>query len=116
MAEFQEVMRQLGRICASNYGDCDVCDLRPLCPSRTFLDKYEALGCAERLEKMVMAWAAEHSEPVYPTWGEWLESAHIVNPDPDAVCNQHLLKAWYYDSYIPADIAQKLGIEPKEEK
>lgn len=65
MAEFQEVMRQLGRICASNFGECDICDLRPFCPSKTFLDKYAKSGRAERLEEMVMEWAAEHPVPGY---------------------------------------------------
>lgn len=80
--------------------------------------KYESMGMYDfdydKMEQEALQWEADHPEPVYPTWGEWLESAHIVNPDPDAVCSQHLLKAWYYDCYIPADIAQKLGIEPKE--
>lgn len=54
------------------------------------------------VERKVTAWAAEHPEPVYPTWYEFLVERYH--------------KAWEAigcDS-IPADIAEKLGIEPKE--
>ncbi len=113
MSEFSEVVKQLGRICASNFGECDICNLRPFCPTRTFLDKYAKSGRAERLEEMVMKWAAEHPQPVFPTWGEWLNEQGVVIKiidngaliyEPDAKTQQP----------IPADIAQKLGIEPKE--
>ena len=72
-----------------------------------FSDDYIA-----NIEKEVMAWAAEHPAPVYPTWGEWLMSIGVINgvhPHGaiDALGN---LK-----QPIPADIAQKLGIEPKED-
>ena len=77
------------------------------CPLEMFSDDYIA-----NIEKEVMAWAAEHPAPVYPTWGEWLMSIGVINgvhPHGaiDALGN---LK-----QPIPADIAQKLGIEPKEE-
>ena len=55
---------------------------------------------------------AEHPEPVYPTWGEWLEdmmcdlSAPIETPQS--------VNVWMYQTPIPADIAVKLGIKPKE--
>ena len=102
MAEFQEVMRQLGRICASNFGECDICDFCPYCPSKTFLDKYEKSRRVEQLEKMVLKWAEEHPEPVYPSWYEYLTNMYPAT--------WNMIK----DKPIPADIAQKLGIEPKE--
>ena len=131
MAEFQEVMRQLGRICASNFGECDICDLRPFCPSKTFLDKYVKSGRTERLEEMVLSWAAEHPEPVYPTWGEWLEQQGICFSrltNYSRVDGVSIPKVFNYqiegktaficgdkvNEPISADIAQKLGIEPKE--
>ena len=121
MAEFSEIIKQLGRICESNFGECDICDLRPFCPSRTFLDKYAKSGRAERLEKMVMKWAAEHPEPVYPLWGEWLISIGAARREPTGIpfqiANGDIIDPPYkiavnlYDP-IPAEIAQKLGIEP----
>ena len=99
MAEFSEVMKQLNRICTKS--DCTNCPM-------------ESMGCcgnigfhcsnpikAERIEKIVMQWAAEHPEPKYPSWEEYLCSIGF----------------WSYNSLskpIPADIAKRLGIEPKE--
>ena len=51
-------------------------------------------------EKRVMSWAAEHPV-VYPTWENWLTTLGVQSFN-------ELSKP------IPADIAQKLGIEPKE--
>lgn len=71
---------------------------------------------SQKMEELVMSWAAEHPEPVYPTWYEWLEDVGIV----------YKVKSEYSQIYdivlstpklfepIPADTAQKLGIEPKE--
>ena len=112
MAEFQEVMRQLNRMC-SHYPNCGDND----CP---LFDKCGNVGSyssnAKRamwIEKIVMSWAAKHPEPVYPTWYAWLANMGVVPAElpPDQavmVTDIGLLKK------IPADIAQKLGIEPKE--
>lgn len=54
-------------------------------------------------------WAAEHPEPVYPTWFEYLYA--ISNPDYFDLTE---LYTWMRHTPIPADIAQKLEIEPKE--
>ena len=70
------------------------------------------------VEKNVTAWAAEHPEPRYPTFGEWLEKQGIVklvNSDryeEDGRKVYMLLES--VENQIPADIAEKLGIEPKE--
>ena len=57
-----------------------------------------------------MAKFQEVMEPVYPTWFEfvWCQLAHRV-PQSDGD-----LVAWMDNNHIPADIAQKLGLEPKE--
>lgn len=111
MAEFQEVMRQITRYCNSQNG-CASCKLSKItddhCPSDLFADDNGA-----NIENEVMSWAAEHPEPVYPSWYAWLANMGIVPIElpPDQalmVTDIGLLKK------IPADIAQKLGIEPKE--
>jgi hypothetical protein len=51
----------------------------------------------QEAETIITTWVAEHTEPVYPSWWEWLAAGGLDPDDP-----------------IPADIAQKLGIEPKE--
>jgi hypothetical protein len=70
----------------------------------------------EDAAEAIAQWAAEHTEPVYPTWGEYLVSINALYERWDDHVN-------YYDSVeyavkamrkpIPADIAEKLGIQPK---
>ena len=59
----------------------------------------------------VMQWAAEHPEPVYPTLKEWLKSAGFVTTF-SVDCGEAIHVEW--DKPIPADIAEKLGLQPKE--
>ena len=102
MAEFQEVMKHINRICVA-HENCDEngCPLRVMgCCGNIGSHCSEPLQ-AERIEKTVMRWAAEHPEPVYPTWGEYLHTLH--NKPSSRELSQP----------IPADIAQKLGLEPK---
>lgn len=70
------------------------------------------------IEKEVMSWAAEHPEPVYPTWAEWLNSIGVIISDrPFPALN---IPVYVYQAStkmlepIPANIAEKLGIIPKE--
>ena len=62
--------------------------------------------------------AAEHPEPVYPTWAEWLNSIGvIIGERPFPALN---IPVYVYQAStkmlepIPADIAEKLGVTPKE--
>lgn len=102
MAEFQEVMRQWVRArkaTASNL-DGNVLSVYPL-------EDYDDRLIAD-IEKNVMAWAAEHPEPVYETWLEFIKRFETGGrkSDDDFIY-------WMAITSIPADIAQKLGIEPK---
>ena len=111
MAEFQEVMRQLNRMC-SYYPNCkdSGCPLFGECGN---IGSHSSNAKQSmRIEERVMAWAAEHPEPVYPTWAEYLVGIGVIPHEirletADALMDTHLLKP------IPADIAKKLGIEPK---
>ena len=93
MAEFSEVMKQYKRMCHLGNG-CEECVLHDMNvrPCLTRAKKYPA-----EFERRVMEWAARHPKPVYPRWSEWLD-------------------AMGYDLFfhIPADIAEKLGVRPKE--
>ena len=108
MAEFCKVMRQFDRMCKAHAG-CIDCPLAIECSISSFIEK------PEYIEREVMAWAAEHPEPVYPTWGEWLMQFDVMGRTCQDMPNPYFAndKA---ASPIPADIAQKLGIEPKEAK
>jgi hypothetical protein len=112
MAEFIDVLRQFDRMCKANAG-CFNCPLHEQdgvsdrCSIGAFVND------SERIEREVMKWAAENPEPVYPTWYAWLANMGIVPielPPDEAMMVKDigLLKK------IPAEIAQKLGIEPKE--
>lgn len=109
MAEFQEVLQQWRRMC-----QCHNCKE---CPGRTIgnkdniclLMKTENRRTEAEVEEIITAWAAEHPEPVYPTWAEWLRSQSVLDDyhGGNACLNISALHP------IPADIAEKLGIEPK---
>ena len=110
MAGFQEVMRQWRRFCKShsNCGECEF-DGKDIC-GQTHLSDVPYSD----MELRIMAWAAEHPEPVYPTWAEWLHDNGIILDARQHNENEHWLLGIEAMRPIPADIAQKLGIEPKE--
>lgn len=118
MAEFQMIAKNLERLCDTyrSLSRCgtDECPLycENLCYARQMIHVHG--DDAGRLEDVVIAWAKEHPEPVYPTWYEWLTSigalTRILNPD--VASNLVEIGLSLLDP-IPADIAQKLGIEPK---
>lgn len=123
MAQFSEVMRQARRMCEAfmdvHCSECPICNANALECGITVTSK---MDCKE-VERRVMQWAAEHPEPVYPTWAEWQKSTF-----PDAVIyimpcefeSKNRFKCKEKTCYqciaepIPADIAEKLGIKPKE--
>ena len=132
MAQFSEVMRQARRMCSSFGGECsDKCPLN--CAIQVETDCYRNLciciggGFEEAykfIEERVMRWAAKHPEPVYPTWTEWQDS---MFPDADRhispcefeskdrfKCTHNVTCYECMEQQIPADIAEKLGIKPKE--
>ena len=118
MAEFSEVMRQARRMCAS-YAKCVDCPAIEACGSKG----YFVINDIVEFERIVLNWVAENPEPQYPTWAEW----HKENfPNASAIftpctfastselgCAKTNCRAC--KSFpIPADIAKKLGIRPKE--
>ncbi len=129
MAEFVEVMKQARRMCKSIdcCGDCPLLDASiELC----YLDK-----CPKeyndkdfiRHEAAIMKWAAENPESRFPTWREWQQEhfrdgANMIRPcefmsSADAHCFDYMYTYGCRDCAnqpIPADIAEKLGIKPKE--
>lgn len=128
MAEFVEVMRQVQRICERK--NCMRCPLHKHSAAtgmstcmmiERFCDKPE-VKYAE-LESAIMQWAKENPEPVYPSWKEWHDKTFpnartSVNPcwfitGNPAECNRmECVKC--RNRPIPAEIAKKLGIQPKE--
>ena len=115
MAEFAQTMKDWRRMCKAYTTDDDSC-----CDGCPVVDFHEH-GCGaifemedstnwQRYADTIRAWAAEHPEPVYPTWGEWLESIGVAQVG-SGMLSIHPAIA---EQPIPADTAQQLGIEPKE--
>ena len=111
--DFVQTMKDWKRMCNAmgqedEYTACDKCDLRDFgCPA--IYEKECDDANWDRVEKVVMSWAAEHPEPVYPTWGEYLEKVIPHGSRETALT----FAVYAMQQQIPADIAQKLGIEPK---
>ena len=124
MAKFIEVMEQAKRMCKTfSDGHCSECPIGNADVLECGITVTSEMDC-EEVERRVMQWAAEHPEPVYPTWREWQNS---VFPDaeiditPCTFGSRNRLNCFLEktcstckEQQIPADIAEKLGIKPKE--
>ena len=107
MAEFQEAMAGFARMCKHMNRECYTRD----CPlvSKGFCSKpicFNTRKDIREAEEIIAKWVAEHPEPEYPTWAQWFRQMEI------APLEQKCFHSWLLDP-IPADIAEKLGIEPK---
>ena len=125
MAEFIETMEQAKRMCKTfSDGHCSECPIGNADVLECGITVTSEMDC-EEVERRVMQWAKKHPEPVYPTWDEWQNStfpdAHkFVKPCEfgrrdrfnctGKMCSECM------EQQIPADIAEKLGIKPKEAK
>lgn len=96
---FVEVLNQFERMC-NRYNGHNKCIGCPLAGTNISQCRKIAFDQTERFVRIVMVWAAEHPV-IYPTWDEWLATQGVRSYDD-------------LDNHIPADIAEKLGIEPKE--
>ena len=110
MSDFVQTMRDWRRMCVaqedgSHRDVCQTCPLGRL--NGGCCGVYEGDMDYVQVESAVTAWAEENPEPVYPTWFEWLKNVGAL-PADQTLCHRGL------EQPIPADIAQKLGIEPKE--
>lgn len=124
MSEFTDVMRQAKRMCESfSDGHCSECPVGNADVLECGITATSEMDCKD-VERLVMQWAAKHPEPVYPTWDEWQKS---VFPDaeiditPCTFGSRDRLNCFLEkkcstckEQQIPADIAEKLGIKPKE--
>ena len=114
--EFVEVMKDWRRMCAAmsekdEYTACDRCQLQDFgCPAIYETD--EEANWAH-VESVVAKWAAEHPVKQYPTWIEWLHDNGIILDARQHDEIEHWVLGLEAMKPIPADMAEKLGIEPK---
>lgn len=106
VAEFSEVMKQLARMANACNGKCGKCPLgnSALCNGRPWcFGNKEGIAEAERI---VMQWAAEHPEPVYPSIAKYFKQFGIT------IRRDGSLEADYFKANEPmsADMAKLLGI------
>lgn len=84
MAEFREVIKQWRRMCDKHQcadKQCGAVIYDLICPITISHNGYPCdsrfVDCSPesmaQVERIVMEWATENPEPVYPTWFEWLE-------------------------------------------
>ena len=111
--EFVEVMKQMKRMCAHFSPTCNGCKLCLGKGTDEFCGEAprDILSDPALVEAAVMSWAAENPEPQFPSWGEYLTQIGAVNLVEQTQTYVHT--ALFFKP-IPENIAQKLGIEPKE--
>lgn len=121
MAEFAETMRQWRRMCKKYTTNDESC-----CDGCPVVD-YRENGCGAifemedgidflKYEAVITAWAKENPEPVYQSWADYLMQIDVI-----PACTTTDQYEWFSliinaleNTPVPADIAQKLGLEPKE--
>ena len=119
IVDFVQIMKDWRRMCKAYSTDDDSC-----CEGCPVVD-FREHGCGaifemedstdwQRYADAIMAWAAENPEPVYPTWVEWLLSKGILIDKSSSERFPNWIPSFTAYDQIPADIAQKLGIQPKE--
>lgn len=127
MAEFVKTMEEARRLCAAQE-NCEKCPIGNAKALECGITPTSEMDCKE-VERRVMQWAAEHPEPVYPSWEEgWrqlfpeADIRHTLCPevfgdkyrcdwchddnDYNANCDECLERP------MPAEVAEKLGIKP----
>lgn len=131
MAEFTVVIAQQKRMCEATRHCCD-CPLHSMdydCRFMAMIDADYDAGEVEAIERIVMGWAEKNPEPRYPSWNEawrrlWPNAIRIYSPCPgyfleeipcNGVANDRMCDKCR-NRPIPADIAEKLGIKPIENK
>lgn len=101
MSDFTQTMKDWQRMCDAHI-NCSHCPLEHcISPAHTKWDED-----FDRLERIVDAWAAEHPEPKYPTWTEYFRMTGVFPSWSGHEILDH--------RPIPAEIAEKLGIQPEE--
>lgn len=130
MAEFVELMRQKERLCkwVRKNGGCNSCPIEDIWCEQSIFD----IEMVRKTEEIVMQWAKEHPEPVYPTVMEWQRSIYrgveveVIHPCQlwnctdrigSSKCREYTLcTTCAANERIPPDVAEKLGIKPIMEK
>ena len=123
ITNFAQIMHNWQRMCEyfdEHYHE-DCCHICPIhnCDAIWAMEKTTNW---EEIEESINTWAAEHKEPIYPSWREYLKEKGLITSTNvyflmknetgariDDILNENA------DCPIPAEIATALGLEPKYE-
>lgn len=119
MASFVSTMHEWRRMCIAIQSEnqkspsgswCSNCPIEQFCVIDTEI-KDSTDDVFRIIDERVQAWADKNKELVYPTWEEWLIKSGILLRGNRGTWQSLTTKA---ADPIPADIALKLGLQPKE--
>lgn len=118
--EFVEAMKQAHRMCMTYLGDC--CRHCPLlqdenCTMDAFSEKSFDTQAVQKLENVIMDWAKQNPELVYPSWRDgWKqfcpEAMAIPCPKAFGVKCENSVCSYCLNQPMTAEVAEKLGIKP----
>ena len=123
MTNFAQTMHDWQRMCKyfeRHYSDA-CCEHCPLESCGAVWEMDDTINW-EEFEKKISTWAAEHKEPIYPTWREYLKEKDLITSKKVYFSDEYgagfkledcLNKN--ADRHIPAKIATALGLEPHYE-
>ena len=112
MAEFVQMMKSWKRMC-NTMSTCDECPLFDISCWGVQPDQLD--DDFEEREKIIEKWNKEHPQPQFPTWEEWLVEQGILQSYYVGGTGKYVYTMSDFGcSPIQDDIAEKLGIQPKE--
>jgi len=126
MTNFAQTMHDWQRMCKyfdEHYHE-DCCNICPIQSCGAIWDMDDTTNW-EEIEEIISTWAAEHPEPKYPTWREYLKKIGVViernisypENSPEGLYivgkNHALILNEKADQPISAEIAVALGLKPK---
>ena len=110
MAEWMDVMNQFNRMCWSYQREHKCPMACPMNGVNISQCRKIAFERPKETEEIVVQWATEHPEPVYPSIAKYLEQFGIT------IRRDGTLQTDFFKANVPMSetLAKKLGIEPKE--
>jgi len=120
MTNFAQTMHDWQRMCKyfdEHYHEdcCHICPIQS-CDAIWMMDDTTDWG---KIEKEINIWAAEHPEPKYPTWREYLKKMGLTTPKSVYFSDENGAGVRLEDGLaekanqpIPAEIAAAIGLEP----
>ena len=115
MAEFVQTMKDWRRMC-NTIKSCNDCPMHKEDGWAYVLCSEGGIASArpEVAEKVIVKWAAEHPEPVYETWFEYLLRIGVIPENAPAGGEYQWIVESIKHKHISNDIAKSLKLHPKE--